>query len=210
MSADAVLRPRGPLPPGVYWRRRLILFAVLVLVGSFAFRACTDDTDPARITTGPSPSPTTTRRPSARPSTTAKPSVTPTRAAGLPCRETDLRLTATANAKSYPTSVRPLFTLEVTNAGPVSCTVDFGPTETELRVLSGNDRVWSSDDCGAATGSQIVTLEPDGHRSTTLPWSRKRSAPNQCASRADAAPGTYRVVGRLGSLVRPGDVFTLE
>lgn len=212
MDADALLRPRGPLPPGVYWRRRLITFALVVLAATLLVRSC--GTEPAdRLGTSPSASPTVTRKPSAtvRPSTSARPSASaaPTRAAGQPCRRSDLKVQGLADQRAYAAGARPVLTITVTNVGPVACTRDFGSAATELRVMSGSSRVWSSDDCTRAGTASVVTFTSGQRRTSTVTWSRKHSQPGCAGARQDAAAGTYRVVARLGDIVVTGTAFTL-
>ena len=223
MDADALLHPRGPLPPATYWQRRAITLLAVVLVLFAVARACSgdgDDQDPSRLTAGtgsPSPSAPVTPGPaattpaavvSAAPKPT--PSPTPDRVDGEPCRDADLTVTATANAKEYPAGSRPRLTLVVTNRSTVSCTRDLGAAVRELRVVSGADRVWSSDDCAPGGDPEMTTLPAGGTKSFSVTWSRTRSRPGCPAGREAVAAGTYRVIGRLGPIERPGDVFTLK
>ena len=217
MDADALLHPRGPLPPGVYWRRRAITAAVAVVALLLLARACGGesgdaslDTDDPPVSASPSAAPADTV-PSPRPTAAApSPSAPPPRAAGQPCRDADLQVMATANAKEYSGGVRPRLTLVVTNLASVSCTRDLGAAARELRVVSGGDRVWSSDDCAPGGQPDVVLLEPGRSRSFAVTWSRTRSRPGCAGSRDAVGPGTYRVIGRLGGIERPGDVFSLR
>lgn len=220
MDADALLHPRGPLTPAVYWRRRAITAGVVVLVLFVLLRACGDGD--ANLTAGsgqPTPSPSANRpAPTAKATATGavpRPAATttapsPSRVAGAPCQDADLVITATANAKEYAAGVRPRLSLVVTNRGPVSCTRDLGAALRELRVVSGSDRVWSSDDCAPGGAAEVTTLPAGGTKSFAVTWSRTRSRPGCPAGREAVAPGTYRVLARLGSIERPGDVFSLR
>ncbi|HVF19820.1 MAG TPA: hypothetical protein VNA14_06225 [Mycobacteriales bacterium] len=222
MDADALLHPRGPLPPATYWQRRAITVLATVLVLFVIVRACggNDDREPTSLTAG-SPSPTasaavtparTTPTPTQPVPSSPKPSPSPTsaRVDGEPCRDADLAVTATANAKEYAAGARPRLTLVVTNRATVSCTRDLGAAVRELRVVSGTDRVWSSDDCAPGGEPEMTTLPAGGSKSFAVTWSRTRSRPGCPAGREPAAAGTYRVIARLGSIERPGDVFTLK
>ena len=224
MDADALLHPRGPLPPGVYWRRRAVTAAAVVVVLLLLTRACGGDADDASLrpdgasasssptaprpaTSAPAPAPApASSRPIAAPASPAP----PTRTAGQPCRDNDLQVAATANAKEYAAGARPRLTLVVTNLASVSCTRDVGAAARELRVVSGADRVWSSDDCAPGGEPDVVLLEPGRTRSFSVTWSRTRSRPGCAGPRDPAGPGTYRVIGRLGTIERPGDVFSLR
>ena len=205
MDADALLHPRGPLPPGVYWRRRLVTFGVVVVV-LFAFtRACgSDGTSVVSPSASPSASPAATG--------SARPTASATTKAPLVarCQDADIVVSARADAQTYPPSRRPVLTIGVATKSTVPCTRDVGQAAREIRVTSGNDEVWSSDHCSPGGGSQIATLQPGAAPVTfSVTWSRKRSEPNCPAGAEDAAPGTYRVTGRFGQVVSTGDTFTL-
>jgi hypothetical protein len=205
MDGDALLHPRGPLPAGVYWRRRLVTFGVVVLVLFLLARACGSDGSP---TAGVSPSPTASPSPAA--TRTPRPSKPATAAVTGPCRKADLVVSARADAQAYPGGRRPVLTIGVATRGSAPCTFDVGQANREIRVTSGNDRVWSSDDCSPGGSRQVVTLRPGAApTSFSVTWSRKRSAPGCPSGTREAAAGTYRVVGRFADILSEPDSFTL-
>jgi hypothetical protein len=223
MESDALLHPRGPLPPGVYWRRRGLTLVAVVVVLFLLSRACGSGGSPDRLAESPSPTAPASASASAKPSRSASPrpsasasatpsptpSPTPT-GPPQPCRAADLLLSAKADAQAYPAGRRPVLTIGIANKGKVACTRDVGQAAREIRVVSGNDRVWSSDDCSPGGGSQVVTLQPGAAPLTfTVTWSRKRSRPGCESGTKEAAAGTYRVTGRFGDLTSPGDTFSL-
>ena len=216
MDADALLHPRGPLPPGVYWRRRALTFVAVVVALFLLSRACGSDGSPT-ATLSPSPSPSTRApRTTPKPSATKKP--TPSKTASptpsgpaTPCKAADLVLSARADAQAYPGGRRPVLTIGIANKGRTPCTRDVGQAARSITVTSGNDRVWSSDDCSPGGGSEVVTLQPGAApTSFSVTWSRKRSKPGCPGGAVDAAPGTYRVVGRFGDLTSEPDSFSLR
>ena len=90
--------------------------------------------------------------------------------------------------------------LAVRNAGTAPCVRPLGQGAVELTVLSGRDRIWSSDDCAPGGPAGPVVLRPQELRVITVTWSARRSRPG-CPAGAEAIePGTYRVVGRVGAL----------
>jgi hypothetical protein len=216
MDADAVLHPRGPLPPGVYWRRRLLTLLGVVLVLFLGARACGSDGSP-KAGLSPSPSPRASRTPSHRPSSPATGSASPSvsaspsaSGAARPCRAADLVLSAKADKSAYPPGGHPVLTIGIANKGRTPCTRDVGQAAREIRVMSGNDRVWSSDDCSPGGGAVVVTLQPGAApTSFSVTWSRKRSAPGCPSGTRDVPAGTYRVFGRFGDLTSDPDTFTL-
>jgi hypothetical protein len=119
-------------------------------------------------------------------------------------------LSAKADKQAYAAGQHPVLTIGIANKGRVACTRDVGQPAREIRVASGADRVWSSDDCSTGGASMVVTLQPGAAPMTfSVTWSRKRSVPGCRAGQPNAAAGTYRVTGRFGDLTSTGDTFTL-
>lgn len=203
------LQPHGPLPASTYWRRRLVLLAVLVLLLLLALRACGGGDDPKpRSLAVPRATPTAKASPAAPTPVATTPSARPTPAPVKPCSDAVLQVTTEADATAYKSGAAPRFTLTVRNTGTVACTRALGPDAVELRVLSGEDRIWSSDDCNEAKGAGVLTLPAGQARATTVQWSGKRTRPG-CDVGEVAQPGTYRVMTRVGDLVRQGSVFRI-
>lgn len=205
-----VLQPVGPLPASTYWRRRgVLLLGLLVLL--LLLRSC-GGSDPApRRAVTPAPSATPTRATpsvSPRPVVTPAPTVAPV-AAGL-CPDTALELTATTDADVYAPGATPKITMVATNTSQAPCRRDVGSGVVELLVYSGEDRVWSSDDCNPAKASSLVTLAPAGTTAVVKTWPGVRSAPGCGGTKATAKAGTYRVVARLGTLRVSGAVFRIR
>ena len=212
------LQPRGPLPGSIYWRRRLgigLLLGLLLLL--LLTRGCGGGGAAKQPSATPSPRATASAAPPASAATAAGPSATPA-ASALPsrsvaaapaaCGDAVLQVTAVADASTYKAGGSPRFTLTVTNVGRSACRRALGPDAVELRVFSGEDRIWSSDDCSKATGQGVQTLAAGQAQAMTLQWGGKRTKPN-CQIGAIAAPGTYRVSARLGDIVRQGSVFDI-
>jgi hypothetical protein len=227
MEPEAILHPRGPLPPAVYWRRRLLTLGVVAVVLALLVRSCAGGGGGPAALQQRSPSPTApasvrpsaSRTPSHAPSGTASPAASPTPSPTAspapsgppkPCAAADLALSAKADKQAYAAGQHPVLTIGIANKGRVACTRDVGQPAREIRVASGADRVWSSDDCSTGGASMVVTLQPGAAPMTfSVTWSRKRSAPGCPPGQPTAAAGTYRVTGRFGDLTSTGDTFTL-
>ena len=202
------MQPVGPLPASTYWRRRVFLLVLLVVVALVLLKACGGDDDkgsPRSSGSSPTPSPVASVTPS--PSVAASPSP-PAPAPLQTCRDTVLQVTTESDAESYPSGGAPRFTLTVRNIGSVACRRALGPDAVELRVFSGEDRIWSSDDCNDAKGEGVLTLKPGEAQALTVRWPGKRTKPD-CDVGEVAQPGTYRVSARVGSIVRQGSVFRI-
>jgi hypothetical protein len=148
--------------------------------------------------------------PSAPPTTAGAATATPVAvagttapAAGVTCTggaEGALEVSVATDATSYAPGAEPELTLQVTNTGTVPCEHDLGPAALELVVTSGGQPVWSSDDCDPDRRTNVRRLEPGEAWSTTLTWSRTRSADGCGQPRPAAGPGTYEVSGRAGEV----------
>ena len=202
------MQPVGPLPASTYWRRRVLLLVLLVVVVLVLVKACGGDPKKDSLNSpGASPRPSVAGAPSPSPSVIASPTPAPP-AALQTCRDTVLQVTAESDAEAYPGGGAPRFTLTVRNIGSVACRRALGPDAVELRVFSGEDRIWSSDDCNEAKGQGVLTLKPGEAQALTVRWPGKRTKPH-CEVGDPAQPGTYRVSARVGSIIRQGSVFRI-
>jgi hypothetical protein len=201
------LQPVGPLPASTYWRRRVILLLGVLVLLLVVSKAC-DGSPKNEALQGPasSPSPSPSRVTVVAPT---KPATSPSPSSPAPlqsCRDAVLQVTAESDAAAYASGASPRFTLTVRNIGSVACRRALGPGAVELRVLSGEDRIWSSDDCNSSKDQGVLTLPAGAARATTVAWSGKRTRPG-CVIGEVAQPGTYRVSARVGDIVRQGSVF---
>jgi hypothetical protein len=147
-------------------------------------------------------------------SATASPAATarPTPVVVGTCSDSAVRVTVRTDAKEYPVGSSPRFVVTVTNTSASPCRRDLGPGAVEVVVSSGTDRIWSSDDCGASTGSEVLTLKAGASLEQTVAWSGKRSARGcpTASPRPAAKAGYYRVVARVGTLRSAPAVFRLR
>jgi hypothetical protein len=199
----------GPLPAGVYWRRRAIVGGALLIAMLLLWTQCSGP-DPKRtpasaqspsvpVSPAADPAPTiqtpTTDDPagSAPASTTSAPAVAST----LPvCADADLSLVA---APEQPVQFRGAylkFTLKIKNTSTRECTRDLGADFQELYLQVGALKMWSSDQCDAPHGSQPTTLKPSIEVSFSTTWNGKATN-NGCANREVPPAGKYELVGRL-------------
>lgn len=200
----------GPLPAGVYWRRRAIIGGALLIVVLFLWAQCSGP-DPKRTpasaqspsagataTADPTPTlqtPTTGDPVTSAPTTSA--SSAPAVASTLPvCADADLSLVA---APEQPVQFRGAYlklTLKIKNTSARECTRDLGADFQELYLQVGAIKMWSSDHCDAPHGSKPTTMKPGLEVSFTANWDGKATN-NGCAGREAPPAGKYELVGRL-------------
>lgn len=201
---------RGDMEPtgaDVYWRRRITVLTVVLVVVAIIVWACSagDDEQPAQQgrehaagphavamakaerTGGPAPIPGGAAVKTPRP--TPKPS--PRRRAGDPCRPSDLVLALQSERRAYPGGERPVFLLTLVNTSKLECTVDVGPRTLIVRITSGRDRVWSTADCVSGEGTERRKLKRGVPYVRMVEWDRRRSPEDCRARRPEARPGSY-------------------
>ena len=194
-------RPVGPLPATVYWRRRAVVLLALLLALWLLWRLLSgllggDDTLEPEARSTPSASPTASAEPTPTPSATPE-----------PCGDDVLEVQATAETADVPPGARTALTLSVRNTGATPCVRALGQGAVELVVTSGDDRVWSSDDCASGGTVEQVVLAPGEASTARATWTGTRSAAGCPADQPVAPAGTYRVTARVGELRVPGMVF---
>jgi hypothetical protein len=112
------------------------------------------------------------------------------------CPSSDISVTVTTDASTYPPDRQPRFTLVVQNVGKTTCQRDVGSRALELMVSSGDTPVWSSDDCNPGGELALRTFGPGDRYGQTVQWSRQQSSPGCPTDAPAAAPGSYQVVAR--------------
>ena len=203
-------RPVGPEPAPTYWQRRAFLavavLLMMLLLWLFLRAVLTSSGGGQERVATSGASPTSNASSSARPSGSPQPSASP---GSTPCDPPALTATATTERNDYPVGGRPVLVLTVTNTGTTPCTRDLGQGAVELMVVSGSDRIWSSDDCAPGGPVKSVVLAPQEESVTRLTWAGRRSQPGCAGDKAATQAGTYRVNARLGDLRVEGSAFVL-
>ena len=208
-------RPVGPEPAQTYWLRRAVVAAAVLLVVVLLLQLFGGGDDdrlaqapqdvPASTTPGPLPTPDASA--STDPSATPDPSAS---ASAAPCDDAALSVEAGATDESYAVGEQPRLELRITNTGTAPCSRDLGQAAVELQVVSGDDRIWSSDDCAPGGDQTLTVLQPGEAETSTVTWPGTRSLPGCQGDDEPADAGTYRVVGRVGELRENGESFVLE
>jgi hypothetical protein len=210
---------RGPLPARVYWLRRLlVLFVAVALVAGIARvltlgsdasspdpRASqvaaeggspsgeeTTATDPA-TTAAPAGEETGPRRPKQK--RTAKPARDRGPVLAEPegvCADRDIAVTPTVRNPVGGAPIR--FVLELRTIATPACTWQVSPTTLTMRITSGQDQIWSSQDCPRAIPKRDLVVRDNATTTVPVVWSARRSGPECSPAMNDwALPGWYHV-----------------
>ncbi len=177
----SIAKPRGSLPARVYWVRRGVLLALVLglvfgvaqLVGSFGGGS---NSKAAQVATTPTPSPSATAT---------------TEAPQGPCLANDIVVTPTARVVHGGGPI----TLKFRLLGKArSCTWQMSADTFVVKITSGSDRIWSSQDCPAAIPTRSVVVGSAKPAKVSVEWSGRRSAKDCPRGLAWARIGTYHVV----------------
>ncbi|MGH3614779.1 MAG: hypothetical protein ACRDRK_19745 [Pseudonocardia sp.] len=215
--------PVGPLPAGVYWRRRWLalgsVVAMLVLVGwPIAGVSTAAESEPTSrpaawvAVSAPepvaSPSPVVMAAPVAPLSAAGPPApaaVDPGRTP-VPCDDEMLGVVAGVDRVEHRVGERPELSLVVTNISGQPCVRDLGSTRLEVVVWSGDGvtRLWSSNDCVNPSRPEMRTLAPGQPETFPVTWAGRTSTPGCAQQRTVVPAGGYRVLTRVdGVISRP-------
>lgn len=216
-------RPVGPLPTAVYWRRRVVVIGVpLVLIGALVY-SCTAGNGngsspvakgstpaPHDPTTSPqtpiteTPGPTTSVVPGdggvAAPTTTAA-TTAPTSGAGSGATSSGaaalsgcaLRLQVSTDQNSYGSTAQPHMTVTAVNMGSANCTLDVGGKGLVVTVLTSTGGVVWSTADCPATTDERALSSGDIY-TENVQWDRHSSVPNRCENGEPTVSAGYYAV----------------
>ena len=221
-TVRGVWHPVGALPARVYWRRRLLVLALLLailgggtwlgislLAGGDDQRAApfsgTSARVPALDRVMPSLAAVTTPTPDGAPVATdaAEPAAVPGPAGGGPCTDEMLELAVRAPG-SVAVGDKPTLELVVANVSAVPCVRALDEGLQEVVLLDGaGARLWGSNDCFPEASSDVRTLAAGESVALPLVWGGLTSEPTCTAERAAPPPGAYLLRGRLDTKVSP-------
>jgi hypothetical protein len=101
---------------------------------------------------------------------------------------------ATPSVKGTASAGRPvLFTLSLTTRTSEACTWDVSASSVALKITSGPDRIWSTQDCRGAVPRQSVVVRKAQPATVAIGWNGQRSDADCTRSTDWAQPGWYHV-----------------
>nr|WP_221333126.1 DUF4232 domain-containing protein [Nocardia transvalensis] len=217
------MEPNGPLPPEIYWRRRLLaigaLIVALVLVIWLAvmlLRGGDDKQDTPAAAAATSATSTTAANSSSAPesSPSSAPASANATASGSPvaCPDQSLAVKVTVGQPAYKPGEQPVFGIVVTNISTAACQRDMGSGLQQVTVqsLDGQRRMWSSTDCDQGGPGDVRALKGGEQAAFTLTWSGTSSQPGCAGERVQVPAGAYAVVAQLGSVRSTPETFNIS
>ena len=83
------------------------------------------------------------------------------------------------------------FSMSLINGSTGTCVVTVKPTDFELKIYSGKDRIWSTNDCGTLVEPKLAEVKPEKSLQWKISWNGRRSAKG-CENRSEIPrAGTY-------------------
>lgn len=204
---SSVMKPVGPQPPNVYWRRRALAIVVLVVVLALLIWGITALI--GAFTGGDEQ----TTQPSAGASATAAASSSPSgspSAGGAACTARDVQVVATADSRTHKVGDTAQIGMTITNGSDKACRMDVGSSALTILVTSGSDQIWSSDDCEADSRSNMVDIDAGQAMESSVPWKTERSGANCETGLPSIRPGTYQVVAKAGEITSAPLTMTIQ
>lgn len=197
---SSVTHPRGRLPARVYWiRRSLVVATALVLVVGFAqlLGSIGGGSSPSAATLSAKQSPTqspSSGTPSA-PSTPAPSTAAP--ALATPSGPCDLSKLSVTPVVSVAHAANPVtIALKVTGSAP-ACTFEASAKSLAVKIVSGQDRVWSSQDCPSSVARRTVIVRSGAEATVPVVWGGRRSDGTCSNTNKWALPGYYHVIAAV-------------
>lgn len=203
------------MPQRVYWFRRLLVLAVastLVLTVGRVLDAGPSDTGPSARPASAAGGTTPSAGPSALPTSRAGTAGTGGRSVARqwrtraplampsgPCRDSDVRVVPVLRETAVAGG-DVVLTLRLTTLASPACTWTVGPGSVAVKLTSGSDRIWSSQDCPAAVPTVPVVLRSAKATLVDVTWPGRRSDSDCSKMTSWAVPGWYHVsAAALGS-----------
>jgi hypothetical protein len=216
---STVTRPRGPLPRRVYWTRRLLVvglalalvYGVSHLLGGSPTESDNPSARPAAATvSSPSSGLSSAATPTPglgqqgapgpgkkrnKPAETKTPLAVPTGR----CADSDVQVVPSVDGDAFA-GHDVTITLNLQTAESPACNWVVSADSVVLKLSSGDDRIWSTQDCPAAVSEQPVVVRKEVAAKAYVTWSGQRSD-DECTRTTDwAQPGYYHAqAAALGS-----------
>jgi len=201
---SSLTQPRGPLPARVYWTRRLILLAVALLLlvtiarvlggGSDAkgsgdkaqqVSGAVTSSGPTGVSDGPTGVAPSTAVTSGKPTRKA-----PLAAPSGPCDPE--KLVVTPEGGRQPNDGHVELVLKVSTPEE-ACTFEVSPKTVVLKIVSGADSIWSSQQCAALPTKDVIARQALPAE-VAFNWNGRRSDEDCSRAAGWATPGYYHAI----------------
>jgi hypothetical protein len=126
-----------------------------------------------------------------------------------PCENATLGVAAEIDRPAHRVGERPVLRLVVTNRTHQPCVRDLDPARQEIVVWGADgSRLWSSNDCSTAAGTDLRTLVPGQPVVFSVTWAGRTSTPGCAGARTTVPAGSYTVLTRVDDVISGPARFT--
>jgi hypothetical protein len=124
-----------------------------------------------------------------------------------PCADSDVTVDPSVDRAYAGRTV--VFTLSMTSRVSPACTFVVSPRSLVVRVTSGSDRIWSTQECVGAVPKQSVVVRRDVPATVSVAWNGQRSDSDCTRATPWAQPGYYHVTAAVYGAVPTDQQFEL-
>jgi hypothetical protein len=128
---------------------------------------------------------------------------------GGDCSPSSVVLSLFSTRPSYSTHEFPEFDVYAVSTAPGTCTLNLGPGQLHLTVMSAGRVIWDSADCSRGNGNQDDQLSRGVPVQTSITWNRTITLPGCVTLAASARPGTYQAQVRTATAASEVSTFKL-
>jgi hypothetical protein len=128
---------------------------------------------------------------------------------GGDCSPSSVVLSLFSTRPSYSTREFPEFDVYAVSTAPGTCTVNLGPSQLRLTVMSAGRVIWDSADCSRGDGNQDDQLSRGVPVQTSITWNRAITLPGCVTLASSARPGTYQAQVRTATVASEVSTFKL-
>lgn len=193
------------LPAEIYWRRRLLVLAVLILVVWLSLRLWPSGGDEKPVS---APAPSATPSPTPEPAPTDGTTTVSLESGSRKCDPESIRITPSV-PDGQETRQPVKIDLTMSSTSRKSCTYTADSDELLVIISAGKTAIWDSTVCKTALLREPVKLSSGWSTVAPIEWSGRGSGPACSGKEGWATPGGYTIqIGTLGG--EPGEArFTL-
>ena len=113
-----------------------------------------------------------------------------------------------ATQSSYPKGQDPEFSLDAVSTVPGTCTLDVGPAQLHLVVMSQGRVIWDSADCAKPNEAKTARLTRGVPVPESFTWNRTINLPGCVTLASSPREGTYTAQAKVGTI--DSDVRTFK
>jgi hypothetical protein len=113
-----------------------------------------------------------------------------------PCSVDDLLVTPTIKDQAH--AGKPVtFAMQLRTKSTPACTFDVAPDSLVVKITSGSDRIWSTQDCPAAIPTRSLVVRKDTATTVDVRWNGQRSDSDCSRTTPWAQPGYYHAMAAV-------------